>query len=185
VEALLILFGIALLVLIWAIFNYNGLVKLRQQCRESWSGIDTELRRRYDLIPNLVRTVKGYAAHEREVLQAVTDARARAAASSGSPVAQAADENILIGALQRLLAVVENYPDLKASNNFLDLQQELANTENRIQAARRFYNANVRDMNTRVESFPSNIIAALFSFKQEEFFEIADAAVREVPSARF
>ena len=184
-EALLILLGIALLVLIWAIFNYNGLVKLRQHCRESWSGIDTELRRRYDLIPNLIQTVKGYAAHEREVLQAVTDARTQASASSGTPKAQAADENVLIGALQRLLAVVENYPDLKASGNFLELQKELANTENRIQAARRFYNGNVRDMNTRVESFPSNIIAALFSFRQEEFFEIADVAVREVPEAKF
>jgi LemA protein len=185
VAALYFLFGIAAFVLVWAIFNYNGLVKLRQHCRESWSDIDTELKRRYNLIPNLVETVKGYAAHEREVLQAVTDARAKAAASSGSPVSQAADENVLVGALQRLLAVVESYPDLKASDNFLELQRELANTENRIQAARRFYNGNVRDMNTRVESFPSNIIAALFSFEQEEFFEITDVAMRDVPAARF
>jgi LemA protein len=185
VEALLIFVGVAALVLIWAIFNFNGLVKLRQHCRESWSGIETELRRRYDLIPNLTRTVKGYAAHEREVLQAVTEARAQAAASEGSPMAQAADENVLVGALQRLLAIVENYPDLKASGNFLELQRELANTENRIQAARRFYNGNVRDMNTKVESFPSNIIAGLFSFGQEEFFEIKDVAVRDVPAAKF
>jgi LemA protein len=180
--ALYILFGITALVLIWAIAIYNGLVKLRQYCRESWAGIDTELKRRYDLIPNLVATVKGYAAHERELLQSVTDARSRAVASTGSPKAQASDENILIGALNRLLAVVENYPDLKASGNFLELQRELANTENRIQAARRFYNANVRDMNTRVEAFPSNIMAALFSFGHWEFFEIADAAVRSVPA---
>jgi LemA protein len=185
VGALLILLGFAALVLVWAIFNYNGLVKLRQHCRESWSGIDTELKRRYNLIPNLVQTVRGYAAHEREVLQAVTDARARASLSAGSPMSQAADENILVGALQRLLAVVENYPDLKASGNFLELQRELANTENRIQAARRFYNANVRDMNTRVESFPSNIIAGIFAFRPEEFFEIKDVAVREVPAAKF
>jgi LemA protein len=179
--ALYVLLGLAVLVLIWVIAIYNGLVKLRQHCRESWAGIDTELKRRYDLIPNLVAAVKGYAAHEKEVLQSVTEARSKAVASTGSPESQAADENILIAALKRLLAIVENYPDLKASGNFLELQRELANTENRIQAARRFYNANVRDMNTRVESFPSNIIASLFSFAPWEFFEIADARVREAP----
>jgi LemA protein len=178
---LYILLGIVFVLLIWVIGIYNGLVKLRQHCRESWSGIDTELKRRYDLIPNLVETVKGYAGHERELLQAVTEARSKAVASTGSPKAQAADENILIGALMRLLAIVENYPDLKASGNFLELQRELANTENRIQAARRFYNANVRDMNTRVESFPSNIIASLFSFAPWEFFEIEEAAARSAP----
>ncbi len=175
------LFVVVLLVLVWAIANYNGLVRLRQHCRESWADIDTELKRRYDLIPNLVETVKGYADHEREVLTAVTEARSRAVASTGTPGSQAADENLLVGALQRLFAVAENYPDLKASDNFLELQRELANTEDRIQASRRFFNGNVRDLNTRVEVFPSNLIAALFGFRREEFFEVASASERAAP----
>ena len=180
-----VLAGFALLILIWGILNFNALVRLRQHCRESWAGIDTELKRRYDLVPNLVDTVKGYAAHEREVLRSVTEARSRAVASTGSPEAQATDENLFIGALARLLAVVEDYPDLKASDHFLELQRELANTEDRIQAARRFYNGNVRDLNTRVEAFPSNLVAALFRFRQEEFFKIADVRVRAAPQASF
>lgn len=188
-EAVVVLFyvlaGFVLLILVWGILNFNALVRLRQHCHESWSGIDTELKRRYDLVPNLVDTVKGYAAHEREVLQSVTEARSQAAASRGSPEAQAADENLFVGALTRLLAVVESYPDLKASDHFLELQRELANTEDRIQAARRFYNGNVRDLNTRVEAFPSNLVAALFRFKQEEFFKIADVRVRAAPQASF
>jgi len=174
--------GVFLLVLIWAIGNYNVLVRLRQHCRESWAGIDTELKRRYDLIPNLVEVVKSYAAHERETLQAVTDARARAVGSSGSPASQAKDENAFVGSLRQLFAVVESYPDLKASEHFLELQRELANTENRIQAARRFYNGNVRDLNTRIEVVPSNIIASLFRFEPQEFFEIEEAASRAAPS---
>jgi len=170
---------IVLLPLLWLIGTYNGLVRLRQHVRESWSGIDTELKRRYDLIPNLVETVKGYAAHERQVLEEVTRARQQAVASTGSPGEQAMSENLLVGALKHLFAVAENYPDLKASTNFLHLQQELVNTEDRIQAARRFYNANVRDMNTRVETVPSNIVANMFGFKTEEFFEVESAAVRE------
>ncbi|MAE60333.1 MAG: hypothetical protein CMJ49_03140, partial [Planctomycetaceae bacterium] len=138
-----------LLPLVWLIATYNGLVRLRQHVRESWSGIDTELRRRYDLIPNLVETVKGYAAHERETLEAVVRARQAAVESRGSPASQAADENVLVDTLGRLFALAEGYPDLKASGNFLELQNELVNTEDRIQAARRFYNANVRDLNTR------------------------------------
>jgi LemA protein len=180
-----VLAGVPLLILIWAILIYNGLVRLRQHCRESWAGIDTELKRRYDLVPNLVSTVKGYAAHERALFQSVTEARSRAVASTGSPEAQAADENVLVDALRRLLAVVESYPNLKASDHFLELQRELANTEDRIQAARRFYNGNVRDMNTRIEAFPSNIIAALFRFDLQEFFEIADVGAREAPRAGF
>jgi LemA protein len=172
--------GIIVLILIWAIVNYNALVRIRQQVRESWSGIDTELKRRYDLIPNLVETVKGYAAHEREVLQKVTEARARAFASSGSVAEQAADEKQLVDSMRSLLAVAEKYPDLKASENFLELQRELTNTEDRIQAARRFYNANVRDMNTRIEVFPSNLIAGIFNFTPETFFEVESAVVREV-----
>jgi len=174
---LYVILGIVFLVFIWVIGTYNGLVRLRQHCRESWSGIDTELRRRYDLIPNLVETVKGYAAHERAVLQAVIEARSRAVASTGSAASQAKDENVLIGALRQLFAVVERYPDLKASANFLQLQEELVNTEDRIQAARRFYNANVRDINTRIEVFPSNMIARMFAFAQEEFFEIEETGI--------
>jgi LemA protein len=177
-----VILAILAAILIWAVGTYNVLVRLRQQVRESWSGIDTELKRRYDLIPNLVAAVKGYAAHEREVLEEVTAARARAVGSTGSPGAQAADENVLVAALRRLFAVSEAYPDLKASENFLALQRELANTEDRIQAARRFYNANVRDLNTRREVFPSNLIAGLFAFAPAEFFEVESSSVREVPA---
>ena len=155
---------------------YNSLVSGRNHVRESWSGIDTELKRRYDLIPNLVETVKGYAAHERTVLEQVTEARTRAVASTGSPAAQAKDENALVGSLKQLFAVVERYPDLKASQNFLALQNQLTETEDRIQAARRFYNANVRDYNNRCEMFPTNLMAGMFHFETAEFFEI-DAAI--------
>lgn len=168
--------------LVWVIGTYNGLVRLRQHMRESWSGIDTELKRRYDLIPNLVETVKGYAAHERQLLEEVTRARQQAVASTGSPNSQASDENLLVGSLRQLFAVSEDYPDLKASGNFMQLQRELANTEDRIQAARRFYNANVRDLNSRIEVFPSNLIASMFSFQLAEFFEIDDAGIRQPPT---
>ena len=182
-QAVLIFIGVPLLlVVIWVIATYNTLVRLRQQCRESWSGIDTELRRRYDLIPNLVETVKGYAAHESEVFRAVTEARTRALAESGSPQDQAQVENVLVDGIKQLFAVSENYPNLRASENFLKLQSELANTEDRIQAARRFYNANVRDINTRIEVFPSNAIAGMFKFQPEEFFEIQESGVRTAPT---
>lgn len=167
--------------LIWLIGTYNGLVRIQNFVRESWAGIDTELKRRYDLIPNLVETVKGYAAHERQTLELVIAARNRAAASDGSPQSQARDENEFVGALRQLFAVVEGYPDLKASCNFLHLQSELVNTEDRIQAARRFYNANVRDLNTRIQVFPSNIVAGMFNFRGAEFFEIENAIEREAP----
>ena len=170
-----------LLPVIWSFTTYNSLVRLRQLVRESWSGIDTELKRRYDLIPNLVETVKGYAAHERTTLEQVVQSRAGAVASTGSPASQAKDENALVGSLRQLLAVAENYPQLKANENFLALQKELANTEDRIQAARRFYNANVRDLNTRVGVFPSNLIAGMFHVQPAEFFEI-DEAVRRAPA---
>jgi LemA protein len=179
-----VVLGIIVVILLWIAAMYNRLVRLRQHCREAWSTIDTELKRRYDLIPNLVETVKGYAAHERETLEAVIDARSRALASTGSPQSQATDENALISTLRRLLVVVEQYPGLKASRHFLHLQEELANTEDRIQAARRFYNGNVRDLNTRIEVFPSNIIAGAFGFEPEEFFEIEGAGVRLPPSVR-
>jgi LemA protein len=183
---MLIVLGLAVLLpLVWFIATYNGLVRLRQHVAESWSGIDTELKRRYDLIPNLVETVKGYATHERQTLQMVVEARSRAVASTGSPRQQAADENVLVGSLRQLLAVAEGYPQLKANENFLQLQRELANTEDRIQAARRFYNANVRDLNTRVQVVPSNLVASMFGFREAEFFEIEDAVQRQAPQAKF
>ena len=180
-PALYVAIAVGVLILLYVAVTYNTLVRLRQHCKESWSGIDTELKRRYELIPNLVETVKGYARHEREVLQSVIEARSRAVASTGAPGSQARDENVFVGALRKLFAVAEGYPELKASANFLALQQQLAETEDRIQAARRFYNANVRDMNTRVEVFPSNLIARTFGFTRQEFFEIEDAGVRAAP----
>jgi LemA protein len=160
---------------------YNSLVRGRNHVRESWSGIDTELKRRYDLIPNLVETVKGYARHEREVLEQVVEARNRAVASTGSPASQAKDENVLVGGLKRLFALAEGYPDLKASQNFLALQGQLVETEDRIQAARRFYNANVRDYNNRCQMFPTSVLAGMFRFEPEEFFEIETAIERAAP----
>jgi LemA protein len=177
--------GIVVVILLWAALNYNLLIRIRQQVRESWSGIDTELKRRYDLVPNLVETVKGYAAHEKQVLTAVTEARSRAQTSIGSPGAQAKDEKALVESMRRLLAVAEDYPDLKASEHYLALQKELANTEDRIQAARRFYNGNVRDLNTRIEVFPSNLIASMFNFAKEEYFEVESSVIRQVVDVNF
>jgi LemA protein len=168
--------------LVWAVVQYNVLVGLRNYISESWSNVDTELKRRYDLIPNLVATVKGYAAHEREVLERVTDLRNRCLANNGSPAQQAGDETQLVDALKQLLVVVENYPQLKADRNYLRLQQELINTENRIQAARRFYNGNVRDYRNRCESFPSNLVARVFGFGMTQEFFSVPPAVREVPN---
>ncbi len=184
-NATVVIIALALAVLLWLALNYNRLVQMRLHVRESWAGIDTELKRRYDLVPNLVETVKAYAAHERQVLAEVTEARARAVASTGSPGHQAADEKPLVDGMRRLLAVAERYPDLKASQHFLELQQELAGTEDRIQRARRFYNANVRDLNTRVEVFPSNLVARLFGFAPEEFFEVESSIVRQVVDVSF
>ena len=180
-----ILVGVGLVVLLWVAGLYNGLVRVRNACDESWADIDTELRRRYDLIPNLVETVKGYAAHERDVLEGVIQARNTAQANHGSPQSQAKDENVLVGGLRQLFAVAESYPDLKANQNFLKLQEELSVTEDRLQRSRRFYNANVRDLNNRIEVFPSNIIAQQFGFQKREYFEIEDAAVREAPAVKF
>lgn len=160
---------------------YNSLVRGRNHVQESWAGIETELKRRYDLIPNLVEAVKGYAAHEREVFERVVEARSRAIASTGSPDEQAETENMLVGALRRLFALSEGYPDLKASRNFLVLQNQLVETEDRIQAARRFYNANVRDYNDRCQMFPTNVMARLFGFEKTDFFEIDTAVQRDVP----
>jgi LemA protein len=172
--------GVAVLLLAAVALSYNRFVHQRQLIRNAWSNIDTELRRRYDLVPNLVRTVQGYATHERTVLEEVIRARTAAVASHGRADQQAADENLLVGALKHLFAVVEGYPQLKASRGFLELQQELAVTEDRIQAARRLYNGNVRDYNQRVQSIPSNLVANLFGFSEESYFEV-DRAVREGP----
>jgi len=183
-PALIILLLVVLLPVVWVIVQYNWLVSLRNYISESWSNVDTELKRRYDLIPNLVATVKGYAAHEREVLERVTQLRALCVANNGSPGEQAKDEVQLVDALKQLLVVVENYPQLKADQHFLKLQQELITTENRIQAARRFYNGNVRDYRNKCETFPSNLVAQMFGFQPHEFFSVPPS-VREVPDVEF
>jgi LemA protein len=183
-EVLIVLAVIAIVPAIYVVATYNALVALRNHIRDAWSNIDTELKRRYDLIPNLVATVKGYAAHEREVLEQVTRLRTQCIASQGKPSEQAVDENQLVAALQKMLAVVENYPQLKADQNFLELQKELTNTEDRIQAARRFFNGNVRDYRNKCQSFPSSIVAGLFHFEPEDYFNV-DPAVREAPKADF
>ncbi len=166
---------------------YNSLVSLRVRAEEAWSDIDVQLKRRHDLIPNLVETVKGYATHESDVLLKVTEARTAAvnAAASGSPETQAQSENMLSQALKSVFALSESYPDLKANQNFLKLQEELANTEDKILASRRFYNANVRDLNTKIDTFPSNLIAQMFSFQKKEFFEIEDKNERENVQVKF
>jgi LemA protein len=182
---LIIVIVVIVLPIIWVIVTYNNLVKLRLLCSNAWSQINTELKRRYDLIPNLVEVVRGYAGYERDVLQTVTEARAKAVASTGSPASQASDENGLILSLRQLFGVVEKYPDLKASQQFLKLQSELVNTEDRLQAARRFYNGNVRDFNTMIQSFPSNLIAGAFGFTPQEFFDIEDTGLRNAPAVSF
>ncbi len=183
-PVLIILVVIVLLPVVWVVVQYNWLVSLRNYISESWSNVDTELKRRYDLIPNLVATVKGYAAHEREVLERVTQLRERCVANNGSPAEQAKDETQLVEALKQLLVVVENYPQLKADQHFLKLQQELITTENRIQAARRFYNGNVRDYRNKCETFPSNLVAQMFGFQPQEFFSVPPS-VKEVPDVDF
>ncbi len=175
--AVWIVLGLIVLIAIGLVLSYNRFVSQRQLIKDAFANIDTELRRRYDLIPNLVETVKGYAAHERGVFEAVTQARANAINAQG-PAQQAQAENMLSGALKSLFAVAEAYPTLKANENFLALQQELSNTEDRIQTSRRFYNNNVQDFNRRVQAFPSSIIAGMFHFQQAEYFEV-DEALRE------
>lgn len=180
-EVLIVIAVLVIIPLIWVIAIYNRLVKTRQHVRDSWAGIDVELKRRYDLIPNLVETVKGYAAHERETLETVVELRNKAVASTGPAASQSADEQKLALGLQRLFAVAEAYPQLKADANYLALQKELAITEDRIAAARRFYNGNVRDMNTLCESFPTNILANAFGFERVTFFELTNETERVVP----
>src|SRR3990167_3199594 len=166
----IILIVIALVVL-WAIFAYNRLIALVNQAKEAWADIDVQLKRRYDLIPNLIESVKGYVAHEKDTLQKVTEART-IAMGAGSIADKGQAENMLTGALKSLFAVSESYPDLKANQNFLDLQNELTDTEDKIQAARRFYNGNVRDFNTKIQVFPNNLLAGMLGFHAENFFEI-------------
>lgn len=178
---LLLVGAVILLPLLWLIGTYNGLIRLRNHVRESFSDIDTELKRRHDLIPNLVATVKGYAAHEVVVLTEVTESRARASQPHDRVRDLGRDESELVRGVGKLFALAEGYPELKADQNFLQLQRELVNTEDRIQAARRFYNANVRDLNNRIEMFPSSIIAGMMSLPTADYFEVENLAVRELP----
>lgn len=171
---------IVALIIIYLVVSYNGFVTLVNRAKEAWADIEVQLKRRYDLIPNLVNTVKGYATHESSAFENVTKARS-AAMGAGSLADKAGAENMLAGALKSVFAIAEAYPELKANQNFLALQNELSDTENKIQAARRFYNANVRDLNTKVESFPSNIIAKTFHFPQMELFDLADNDAAQNP----
>ena len=169
-----ILVGVIAVVIIWAVWAYNRFVTLTNRAKEAWSDIDVQLKRRYDLIPNLIESVKGYMQHEAGTLQKVTEARTAAMGAQSVGEHSKAD-NMLTGALKSLFAVAESYPDLKANTNFIELQRELSDTENKIQAARRFYNSVVQEMNTALESFPSNIIGNYFKFVSREFFELAEA----------
>ncbi len=175
---------VAVVVVLWIAGSFNGLVVARNRVKESWSDIDVQLKRRYDLIPNLVETVKGYAAHEKDALEKVIAARAKAmGAQNVAERGQA--EHMLSGALKSLFALSEAYPDLKASQNFLELQRELTDTEDKIQAARRFYNSNVMVLNTKAESFPTNLVAHMFSFSKADFFELGSAVEREPVKVSF
>ena len=169
---------------LWLILTFNGLIRRRYRVKEAWSDIDVQLKRRYDLIPNLVETVKGYMTHERTVFEKVTEARTRAM-GAGTKEEKLGAENILSGTLKTLFAVSENYPELKANANFLDLQRELADTENKIQAARRFYNGNVMDYNTKTATFPTNLIAGTLGFKKEEFFGLESETEKEPVKVKF
>lgn len=183
-QTTLIIIGAIALLLVWLVSMYNTLISLKNRTDEAWSDIDVQLKRRYDLIPNLVETVKGYMSHERQTLEAVTNART--AAMGATTVAEHAQtENMLSQALKSMFAVAEQYPDLKASQNFAKLQDEISDTENKIQASRRFYNANVRDLNTAIQNFPSNILAGMFSFKDRQFFELTEEAAKEPVKVSF
>jgi len=183
-SLLYIILIIAVLIVLWVVVVYNGLIKRRNRTKEAWADIDVQLKRRYDLIPNLVETVKGYAIHERELFEKVTEARTRAMGAKS--IKERSDaENALSSTLKTLFAVSENYPQLRASENFLELQKELTDTEDKIQAARRFYNNNVMELNTKIESFPANIIASTFGFKQMELFELAEKEEREPVKVQF
>lgn len=182
-TTIIIILAVVVVAVLWIVGSYNGFVALKNRAKEAWSDIDVQLKRRYDLIPNLVETVKGYATHEKELLEKVTQARANAMGAQGVQ-GKADAENMLSSTLKSLFAVSENYPDLKASANFLELQRELTDTEDKIQASRRFYNTNVRDLNIKVESFPDNIIANFFKFVKMDLFEI-DQAQKEPVNVKF
>ena len=179
-----ILFVVIAVAVLWVVFSYNKLIRLRYRAREAMSDIDVQLKRRYNLIPNLVEAVKGYMQHEKSVLENVTKARAEVA-QGGNPLERADKENALTSTLKTLFAVAENYPDLKANANFLDLQRELADTENKIQASRRFYNTTIRDFNTKINSFPVNLMAGVLGFKEQKFFEVENEEERETVKVSF
>jgi LemA protein len=184
--AIIIIVIIVVLLILFFIAQYNGLVRLRNRVDSAWSQIDVQLERRHDLVPNLVETVKGYAAHERGTLEAVTNARANAvSARSEGPAQQGQAENVLTGALRQLFAVAEAYPDLKANQNFLELQEQLTSTEDRIAYARQFYNDSVMKYDNKIQSFPSNVIAGMFSFQEREYFEVEGEEARAVPKVQF
>jgi LemA protein len=184
--ALWIILGILVVLILWFVFIYNGLVRLRNQVKNAWAQIDVQLKRRHDLIPNLVETVKGYKDFERATLEAVVKARAGAQQAVGQGVgAQAKAEGELSGALSRLMVVVEQYPDLKANQNFLALQEQLTSTENKISFSRQFYNDSVLNYNNKIQMFPSNLVAGMTGFKQGEFFEVKEEAERAVPKVSF
>lgn len=175
------LIAIAVLAVVWLVTMYNSFISLRNRAEEAWADIETQLKRRYDLIPNLVNTVKGYATHESTAFEKVTQARAEAMSARGA-VAHSRTDAVLGNALTGLFGIAEAYPDLKANTNFLELQRELSDTENKIQASRRFYNTNVRDLNTSIMQFPGNLIAGMFSFSKMEFFDLADDDVAQNPT---
>jgi LemA protein len=183
-SILYIILFVVLILVLWLVGVFNSLVKIKNRAKEAWADIDVQLKRRYNLIPNLMETVKGYASHEKEVFEKVTQARAQAMGAQNVEE-KAKAENMLSNTLKSLFAVSENYPDLKASQNFLELQRELRDTEDKVQAARRFYNANVRDLNIKRESFPSSIVAKTFNFQKMDLFELAEAEQREVPKVSF
>ncbi|MBP9852242.1 MAG: LemA family protein [Candidatus Pacebacteria bacterium] len=185
-STLTIIIIVAAVLVLWVIMSYNSLIRLVTQAKEAWADIEVQLKRRYDLIPNLVATVKGYATHESSAFEKVTAARTAAmnaggGNAAGPTAAMAGAENMLTGALKSVFAIAEAYPDLKANTNFLELQRELSDTENKIQAARRFYNGTVRDLNIKVQSFPGNIIAGMFNFSKMEFFDLADDDAAQKP----
>jgi LemA protein len=176
--------GVFIIVVLWVVGIYNGLVRIRNEVKNAWAQIDVQLKRRHDLIPNLVETVKGYAGHEKSTLDAVVSARAKAVNASGAAAASQA-EGQLTQALSKLMMLVESYPDLKANQNFLALQEELTSTENKIGFARQFYNDTVMKYNTRIQTFPPNVVAGMFGFNEEDFFELLDEAQREAPQVKF
>mgnify|MGYP001565318742 FL=1 len=179
-----IILGVLAVVILWFIFVYNGFVRLVNRVKEAWADIDVQLKRRYDLIPNLVETVRGYAAHEKEAFEKVTQARARALGAQSVKEKEEAD-NMVSSALKSIFAIAEAYPQLRAVESFVNLQNELADTENKIQAARRFYNGNVRDLNIKIDTFPSNVVAKIFNFTKQDFFELEEEVAKEPVKVSF